>query len=384
MNKALIFMTAVLLFAFFGAVAEEQYFTICEIHDYVMEALPDGWQESISTQWRTVEIKTPVLVPDVDSMPVLALRVNTDDMLDLSVLPGNGWSMPDKDQRTPGYIKVSRKADESKPDYSRMKIRSDHYYTPVDMNRCLSGFQGRSLQKLADEIRIPLELAACGRYTWDFSHPYDVMVNVYTDEASGASIEGYVNYLVYQTIEGIPLISHIGDYLPYDLPRWENRLWPRSLMMGLDAYGGMSFLYGQLEGSVIADDVPLAGFERVCETLRRAVEDGHIRKILQMRLGYAVMDLNDLDSNASGYRGVTRPIWHADVWWLRKGTSEMKADDPEYETNDYGKMECARIAIDAQTGEIIGIAGSSAPEQKKNAALWQYNGYPGWKDVRGK
>ena len=59
----------------------------------------------------------------------------------------------------------------------------------------------------------------------------------------------------------------------------------------------------------------------------------------------------------------------------------MKEDDSDYPSSDHGKLECARIAIDAQTGEIISIAGTYAPTQKKGQGIEKYHGYPSWGDT---
>ena len=63
---------------------------------------------------------------------------------------------------------------------------------------------------------------------------------------------------------------------------------------------------------------------------------------------------------------------------LQYGKVKMKEDDPDYPTNDHGKLECVRIAIDAQTGEILSIAGDAAPKQKKIKGIEKYQGYISW------
>ena len=94
-----------------------------------------------------------------------------------------------------------------------------------------------------------------------------------------------------------------------------------------------------------------------------------------MRLGYASVDVRD---DPEGYTGATKPTWHVEVWWCKDGKAKMKEDDPEYPTNDHGKLECAKIAIDAQTGEIVSIAGTYAPMQKKGQGIEKYHGYISW------
>ena len=100
-----------------------------------------------------------------------------------------------------------------------------------------------------------------------------------------------------------------------------------------------------------------------------------------MRLGYASVDVRD---NPEGYTGATKPIWHVEAWRCKNGKVKMKEDDPDYPTNDHGKLECVRIAIDAQTGEILSIAGDAAPKQKKGNGIEKYQGYTSWGDPQRK
>ena len=138
------------------------------------------------------------------------------------------------------------------------------------------------------------------------------------------------------------------------------------LNIRMNAYNGMRFGFYPVQTKIIEDDIPLADFSKVQQTLRKEIESGHIRKILEMRLGYASVDVRD---DPEGYTGSTKPIWHVEVWWCKDGKAKMKEDDPEYPTNDHGKLECARIAIDAQTGGIVSIAGTYAPKQKKGQGI---------------
>ena len=56
-----------LLIPYTAATAEQKYYTIGQLHDLIEEEYPNGWQESIKTKWRTVEINAPILVPDADT-----------------------------------------------------------------------------------------------------------------------------------------------------------------------------------------------------------------------------------------------------------------------------------------------------------------------------
>ena len=130
MNKALsILCLLLLLIPYAAAAAEQQYCTIGQLHEMIADDYPNGWQESIKTKWRTVEINAPILVPDADKMPILFLRLEENNLIDVSSLLGDGWES-DSGKR----ISASRTSDPSEPDFSEMKIESNHYYTPVNFD----------------------------------------------------------------------------------------------------------------------------------------------------------------------------------------------------------------------------------------------------------
>ena len=55
----------------------------------------------------------------------------------------------------------------------------------------------------------------------------------------------------------------------------------------------MRFGFYPVQTKIIEDDIPMADFSKVQQTLRKEIESGHIRKILEMRLGYASVDVRD-------------------------------------------------------------------------------------------
>lgn len=376
MKNALSILCLLLFLCPYAAKAEQKYYTIGQMHDLITEEYPNGWQESIQTKWRTVEIDAPVLVPDTDKAPILFLRLHENNEIDVSLLPGKGWKS-DCGKR----IFASRTSDPSEPNFSKMKIESNHYYTPVDMEIQLADYGGKSLRELAGDIVSALECVNHGETSFDIEHPFDVMVNVATDPKTGKAQECWVNYLAYQTVSDIPLLWHLGYYLSYDLPIWKERIPWINLSMGMSPYSEMRFGYFPIQTKTVEEDVPLASFSKVQKTLQKEIEAGHIRKILEMRLGYTVVDVKD---DPEGYTGATKPIWHVEVWWCKNEKAEIKEDDPDYPTNDHGKLECARIAIDAQTGEIISIAGTYAPKQNKLHGIEDFQGYVSWDNTQGK
>ena len=360
-----------LVFAFLlpaWALAEMEYYTLGELYSQIMAQYPEGWKESIPTKWRTVEIDTPVIVPNAEAMPILALEAIADPPEE-SLLPGTGWSVEAK-----SAVRCSRDSLEPAPSTKNSTLTSTHLYAPLDGSLILDGYGGKTILELLEEGNSLVSAVSGGKYAWDWAHAYDVMYNTRTNK-KGESWNVYLNFLAYPTFHGVPFLYGIAHYLTYEVH--QNLLYA-DLLYGVSPWGGISFVYSPIREEVVEADVPLAGFEKVQETLRREIEAGHIRRILEMRLGLMTLDRS---SDPADPVSLTRPYWHVEVWWCNKGVSEMRKDDPKYPTNSRGKMECVRIAIDAQTGEIISMSGDCLPDQKKVKGIEVFSGYISWAEV---
>ena len=366
--KKIICLLACLLLPI-SALAGTEYCTLRELNDQVAAKYPNGWQEDIQTKWRTVTINTPIIIPDADQFPILSLEIEKDDP-DLSALPGEGWTVEERDD---GRIELYRPRQVDGPSDKKVKITSHHDYSPIDMELVLDGFDGKTVRDLISDGN-KLSSAVCHhRYTWDAVHPIETMYNTCVKGK-----ETWVNcfdYLAYQTFYNIPLIQGVWYYLNYDI---HQNLYYTDTLYSIDPWGEISLVYTPVSAEVIDPDIPLLCFEAIKEVLTEEIEAGHIRKILEMHLGYMSMDRStDPEDRAS----ITRPYWHVEVWWCNKGIIRLAGDDPEYPTNDHGKGECVRIAIDAQTGEIIGMAGDALGRQKKVDGVQLFPGYLNWDKV---
>ena len=371
MKRMMVFFLLAAMLLSASGMAETKYMTMREVHDEVAAQYPDGWQETIQTKWRTVEIHTPVIVPDADKCPVLALQL-IEDHPDLAALPGEGW----KDETTAdGWVRASRSDTEAAPGTKNSEIDAHHFYAPVDLDMVWDGYGGKTLGALLREGGDLLE-AACGeKYSWDMEHPFDVMFNTRTRGketwTTGLSMSAY------QTFHGIPYLYSISHYLTYDINK-QNVSYP-DVLYQISPFGNVHFVYQPVQSEVMEEDIPLCSFEVIKDALRKEIDAGHIRNILEIRFGYTSANRSK-DANDSV--SVTRPVWQVEVWWCNKGVSEMKPDDPDYPANSRGKRECVRMIFDAQTGELISMAGDALPTQKRIKDIGYFQGYLTWEDVK--
>ena len=366
---ALVLLAALLLPQ--TGLAKTGYMTMREVYDEVASQYPDGWHETIRTKWRGIEINTPVIVPDADQCPVLALQV-IEDHPDIAALPGEGWK---DDTTAAGWVRGSRPAMEAEPSTKNSEINSHHFYAPLDLSMVWDGYKGKSLGDLLQEGGNFLSASCGGKYSWDLAHPYDVVFNTRTRGketwTTGLSVSAF------QTFHDIPYINGISHYLTYDVNR--QNVSYADVLYQIDPFGGIRFVYHPVKSEVMEEDIPLCSFEAVKQTLRKEIDAGHIRNILEIRFGYTSAnrskDTNDPVS-------VTRPVWHVEAWWCNKGVSEMKPDEPDYPTNSRGKRECVRMIFDAQTGKLISMASSFLPAQKRVKEIGYFQGYLSWKNVK--
>ena len=366
---AFVLLAALLLPA--SGMAETKYMTMREVHDEVAFQYPDGWHETIQTKWRAVEINTPVIVPDADKCPVLALQV-IEDHPDIDALPGEGW----QDETTAaGWVYASRPTTETAPSTKNSEIDSHHFYAPVDLDMVWDGYGGKTLGELLLEGGDLLEAACGGKYSWDMEHPFDVMFNTRTRGkdtwTTGLSVSAY------QTFHGIPYLYSISHYLTYDINK-QNVSYP-DVLYQIGPYGSVSFVYHPIQSEVMEDDIPLRSFEAIKAALRKEIDAGHIRNILEIRFGYTSANRS---KDASDPVSVTRPVWHVEAWWCNKGVSEMKQDDPKYPTNSRGKREFVRMIFDAQTGKLISMASDFLPAQKRIKDIGYFQDYLTWEDAK--
>ena len=350
---------------------ETRYMTMGEVYAEVASQYSNGWNETIQTKWRVIEINTPVIVPNADQCPVLALQV-IEDRPDIATLPGEGWQ---DDTAAVGSVRGSRSATEMAPNTKNSEIDSHHFYAPVDLTMVWDGYKGKTLGELLQDGGDLLKASCKGKYSWDMEHPYDVMFNTRTRGretwSTGLSVSAY------QTFHSIPYIHSISYYLTYEIAR--QNVYSANVLYQVSPFGRVSFVYNSIQSEVMEEDIPLCSFEAIKKALRKEIDAGHIRSILEIRFGYTSANRS---KNKNDLVSITRPVWHVEAWWCNKGVSEMKPDDPDYPTNSRGKREQVRMIFDAQTGNLISMASDFLPAQKRIKDIGYFQGYISWKDVK--
>lgn len=141
------------------------------------------------------------------------------------------------------------------------------------------------------------------------------------------ALSGSLFFQCYQKLNGIPLLSHIQRAV-VDHKNGESRADEYSEFpethLGYSGYGEQLshiLLWRGEPVEVLAQDVPLCSFDRVMAVIEPEIEDGHIRKIFEIELGYVMFNQPGIICKRSLWLKVET---HAKSWRITNSADWMK------------------------------------------------------------
>ncbi len=391
------------------AMADEMV-SVAQLHDQA-EAMGGRWTQTFDTEYGEVAIDVPLMVPDIEELPVLTLE-------------GAKISRELFDQITQG--RKGKKAKENEFEYEleiggktcefflgreenglqgyeaadalwiqhgayrfsqgkglldRAEPSTYHYGWDPELNEpCL---RGRTLT-LEDAIRLwneDIEMCFPGEGFTVQPTIVTVRGSLLTDKTGKSKAykrDGYFIIQGEQVIGGVPLIGgivsqyggssfeniHDSSYTKYSASRIEKIRKPYGVGISSVLRSTMEPRFATEEDyrtmnelartrSVEIADVPLAPLNSVLDTLAKKIESGHIRELYAVRLGYILYSNPDMTDHAWAI-----PRWVVDAVYVPRGhdkhyKSQVKKNaqhgyDAPWETTYYKE-----ILMDAQSGELI-------------------------------
>ena len=354
------------------AVAEDTGYSLAQ----VSQEAENGWHEVYEAHGRTIAIDLPVHVPDVERFPVILAEVMPppQGIADGGEKPTivedrEVWCSPGVlrvDTPTSEVTKAARRTQkpEERPrgynDYS-MICRFDTMETDV-------AYAFNNADTVAD-VQVALES------TWEAYFPGEpialvphwlrayqgsYLYNQATDTYSGEPWAGFQAPLMVhfnQVLSGIPMIATAADIFTHYTGKMVKAEGQHRLVLG--AIGitmglkdiGLNTQYRSLqyhllrEKKVLATDAPLCSFAKVKETYEALIEQGLLRSISSLRLGYVAWCNGD---KANSY--TLMPTWVAEGELYTDARAEDQTGKKQYDTIQpaYGS-----ILVNAQTGEWI-------------------------------
>lgn len=409
MKRKFALILSVLLLACSAASAQE-YVSVAELYEQA-QAMDGWWRETFSTPDGEMTVDVPIIVPDVDAMPVLTVE-KTKISEELFNRIAQGRKVDDADvhryevelegELTEFYLGVDNRQIEPKKRTGKygydavetlylhrggyitslgtkmgtgeMRAAPTTFHYPWQMDADMPCVRNSdiTLNEALAQWNEEIELCFPGE-TFEIQ-PLLVMLRGSTlTDATGSGKEYKRNgYLVIseaeQLIGGVPLMGPI-----YQKNIWALEEEPKGLqkyMAGCDAAAG-SF-YGnftdtenfrcQMEfaktRTVECEDVPLASLDAVLDSLRAEIENGHIREIDYIRLGYMLYSDPDMTDHAWAI-----PRWEVGAEYVTKSAEKSynrwKGKPNDIDSGPFLRTCFASMPVDAQSGELIVFATGS-------------------------
>ncbi len=397
--KKLLFVWLLMMAVALGACASAEMVSIAELHDQA-EALGGRWQKTFSTKNGEVVIDAPILVPDVETMPVLTMEgAKVSEELYEQIIQGE-WHkdsgknaiayeiemdgemiqffLGHEENGLEGYAAANSlwmKHGKYREDLKGYAAPTSYLYSwELDPQAaCLRGTD-MTLNKAMSLWRKDIELCFPGE-TFEIE-PTSIVArgSTLTDE-TGKTVEysrdGYFMISAHQLIGDVPLLGGIVDQYGYTSYAYRDDRELRELGMhaaakkrnafgvGVSSVGcdGMESRFATDEDyftitslartrSVEIADVPLASLDSLLTNLSEQVEKGKIGGIGWIKLGY-ILYLNP---------EMTDHAWAIPRWVVKYITPKDAVRDPG--NDPYGFPESLSgyyqyVLGDAQSGETL-------------------------------
>ena len=431
--KARIMLFALLLMLTFAAASAQEFVSITEVYDQA-QAMGGWWKETFDTPHGKVAIDAPVFVPNVETMPVITVeKAKISEEMFNQIAQGKKGGSKDALQyelqmngETMGFFLgyendwiYGKQTDVTGYDtVDTLWIYHGGYLPSLD-----TGMGTAEKQAQPTTFHFPWQIdadAPCVRESditlneamrlWhediELCHPGEgIAIRPTKIKLRGSTLETdskrrnkRAGYLVIenaeQLINGIPLMGAISGYtIPGDgegttaaMTRIQDSLnvyCVGSDSVGMHFYGNFTDASNYRTASDLARirtmeyaDVPLASLDSVLGHIKEKIEEGFIRKIHSIKLGYLLYSNPDMTDYAWAI-----PRWEVQCDYVPKALEETyhqpPGDDGEV-CELWGQLYSTNLPVDAQSGELILFTYGD----KNNAEVFSVPEITTWDGVR--
>ena len=375
-------MLALMALTPISSLGQAQYVTINELRAQI----PEKWTQTYETKWRTVEVDAPILLPDVDAVPIL--KVNYDMSEPLLTAEESGWDgvesrdgaliLYNDEQKTP--FKVDGKPINGSAEAKEV-WQSD--FAPESTYVPMSDI---TFGEICDRIRAEVTRFGYDPDNFEIETPTRLWAQhwFYSGRKKDA-LPGQILMEAYAKLDGIPILNHIISALwnhEAGESRTDEMQGSFQLSAGYDGYSQqLSHLFVDRVKPVerLAEDVPLCPLDQVIAAVEEEISAGHIRKIFEVRFGYALYNEPGVylgkDMPQMDYRTITyyaKPVWQVNCLYVPSATGKLRTtfQDANDERNT---LDYYQLLVDAQTGELI--------RESTEKTRCEFKGFLRWEDV---
>lgn len=379
MKRHLLSLTlALLLASFASAYAAQEYYTLPELR----EQAANGWHQTYTDKFgRTIPVDVAVEVFGEDAAPVL--KVHPAHYPLNPALFEAGTEYTDSSgisihHNNPSNFVFGAKSGEQTLIVYRShgeKVDMDAVYRPEYGTAC-------TVRQMVDRLRAVLAPQGIPTEDYVYDQPKDFSVRCKVKKETGEVVEPAI-YLAHfwQKLHGLPILAHASD-------AFANLDWPDfspQIVFGMRQEDEFQIAVQAVEETqALAQDIPLCSFEQVRRSVEALIESGHVRKVFDARLGFAVYNDPDIAKDAKSAFDVDYylvPTWVVNCIYMDSPKQEWtyggKQED-ELMPDEKNVPEYCALIISAQTGEPL----DRNDRGKKGHGNADYRGFIPWETVR--
>ena len=374
------------------ALANSDMVSVSELRQQV-EAM-ERWTQTYEAHGRTIEVDVPIIVPEVDKVPVMTVepyyavyeqRLTRDGTM-LEKIGEDGWwsvyaeSNLLSEEGITGEAKALDLDDFEQVNFNAnySSPRDEHNLNTKYMSDFLYPYEIEQTDTYAEDNPASLEDAVTNlKKIIDYFYPEEPAFMVdrvelrsrlhkvkgIDDYKLGDYVEDYpsgtYNLSIRETMDGIPIYVDVGDRLSLDLAsdkgkKGVNDFWRKNVKLWRVSNNYFEFMNkSRFELNTvwlkrvnkIEEDVPLQNVDVIIKNLEKEIEQGKIREIYALKLGYCVY-FSDEGKNLY----VIYPVWMCECDYTESAKEELKKSEqiPDERKQYYYKQ----LVINAQTGQI--------------------------------
>lgn len=358
------------------------------------------WTKTYKPWGRTIDIDVPIIVPDVDSFPVLTIE-NAIPLTDLMMediirvgeqLQDDCWFYSVENGERKGdqlFIRLTRNTngiekdsflptdrkgiwiryDSNRPEFNYIPQNSITPYTTyygweIDRNKAYAEDNPLSIAAIEEFICkiindvytaypeeersfYPVTIKAKGRVRESNNSEDNHAIEPFDNSPVGT-----VDVTGVQLLHGIPVFSTIDDLLKIPIDsKWQSSTWAYKTRIAgsfLDErFFGLRLNLATVK-QIVYPDVPLVPLSMIISEIEKLINAGHIRDVYSVQLCYALYADPDHADFAWCY-----PTWIIDCIWAENAKDECDDESITQVPNSCSHTQFISLPINGQTGKAL-------------------------------
>lgn len=381
-----------------AAFAEERFISVQELRTQA----PERWIGLYETKWRDVAIDARVYIPEVENVPVMLVKGG---METYSADEEKNW---DSIKSKANYVfSLSREGMPYPKKVNGKKLNqnleaSETWTSNVDPHQAYVPMSKTTLSEIGDQIESELLRYGFVPQEYSFRTPYCMRAqHMYYWGYKQDALPGELYLDSRYMLSGIPVYSHILNAVS-DHKNGESRVdefsenpYSYAVYCGHGEELTALSLWRVEPKEVLAKDVPLCSFEKAIDAVELEIQNGHVRKVFEIELGYILYNQpgvyhsqkmalvegtntqselesakrkGDEERSRSCY--YVKPMWIVNCLYVDNPQGKLR-DFSSYSNDERNTLDYRQLFVDAQTGELIGTSRADDRCEFKGFISWE-------------